>query len=304
MGCVSCPPRVGTICRSASHDSPNIDCGAHYRCRADPRDHPRARAAARRPGQDAVAPSGTVAGAAGSAGEMPGPILNEFGEEIVATFSIVARDPATDELGVAVQSRAFRAGAIVSYAKAGVGAIATQAAANQTYGPRGLELLELGLSPDEVVEHLTGSDPGPRPPPARRDRRRGAGAGLHRIGHQRLGRAHRGRELLRAGQHPGRGGGGAGHGGGVRVVDRAARASADGRSRCGRGSRGRRARQAGRRRAGGEAHRRLGPDHRPLGGRACGRPRRAVQGAASPGEHVGLAHPLARRARAGRPRPV
>ena len=82
------------------------------------------------------------------------------GEEIVATFSIVARDPATGELGVAVQSRAFRAGAIVSYAKAGVGAIATQAAANQTYGPRGLDLLEMGLSPDEVVSHLTGSDPG------------------------------------------------------------------------------------------------------------------------------------------------
>lgn len=81
-------------------------------------------------------------------------------DEIVATFSIVARDPATGELGVAVQSRAFRAGAIVSYAKAGVGAIATQAAANQTYGPRGLDLLELGLSPDEVVDHLTGSDPG------------------------------------------------------------------------------------------------------------------------------------------------
>ena len=81
-------------------------------------------------------------------------------EEIVATFSIVARDPATGELGVAVQSRAFRAGAIVSYARAGVGAIATQAAANQTYGPRGLELLELGLSPDEVVAHLTGSDAG------------------------------------------------------------------------------------------------------------------------------------------------
>ena len=94
------------------------------------------------------------------AAQISGPILNDAGEEIVATFSIVARDPATGELGVAVQSRAFRAGAIVSYAKAGVGAIATQAAANQTYGPRGLELLELGLSPDEVVEHLTGSDPG------------------------------------------------------------------------------------------------------------------------------------------------
>ena len=88
------------------------------------------------------------------------PILDAAGDEIIATFSIIARDPATGELGVAVQSRAFRAGAIVSYAKAGVGAIATQAAANQTYGPRGLELLELGLSPDEVVGHLTGSDPG------------------------------------------------------------------------------------------------------------------------------------------------
>ena len=107
---------------------------------------------------DAQTP-GTVA-PAGSIADVQGPIFNEFGEEIVATFSIVARDPATDELGIAVQSRAFRAGAIVSYAKAGVGAIATQAAANQTYGPRGLELLELGLSPDEVVAHLTGADPG------------------------------------------------------------------------------------------------------------------------------------------------
>jgi uncharacterized Ntn-hydrolase superfamily protein len=92
--------------------------------------------------------------------QIQGPILDEAGEEIIATFSIVARDPATQELGVAVQSRAFRAGAIVSYAQAGVGAIATQASANQTYGPRGLELLELGLSPDEVVRHLTSADPG------------------------------------------------------------------------------------------------------------------------------------------------
>ena len=82
------------------------------------------------------------------------------GNEIIATFSIVARDPATGELGVAVQSRAFRAGAIVSYARAGVGAIATQAAANQTYGPEGLKLLEEGLSPEQVVERLTSADPG------------------------------------------------------------------------------------------------------------------------------------------------
>ena len=88
------------------------------------------------------------------------PIMDGAGEEIIATFSIVARDPITEELGVAVQSRAFRAAAIVSYAKAGVGAIATQASANQSYGPRGLELLEQGLSPDEVVARLTNADEG------------------------------------------------------------------------------------------------------------------------------------------------
>ena len=88
------------------------------------------------------------------------PYTDEAGEEIVATFSIVARDPATEELGVAVQSRAFRAAAIVSYAKAGVGAIATQASANQSYGPTGLRLLEQGLSPAEVVQRLTSDDEG------------------------------------------------------------------------------------------------------------------------------------------------
>lgn len=94
------------------------------------------------------------------AAQVHAPILDEAGEEIVATFSIVARDPTTGELGVAVQSRAFRAAAIVSYAKAGVGAIATQASANQSYGPEGLALLEQGLSPDEVVRRLTDADPG------------------------------------------------------------------------------------------------------------------------------------------------
>ncbi len=88
------------------------------------------------------------------------PILDTMGEEIVATFSIVALDPATGEVGVAVQSRAFRAAAIVTYAKAGVGAIATQASANQSYGPEGLALLEQGRSPEEVVRQLTGADEG------------------------------------------------------------------------------------------------------------------------------------------------
>lgn len=87
-------------------------------------------------------------------------LMDGFGEEIIATFSIVALDPETEELGVAVQSRAFRAGAIVSYAKAGVGAVATQASANQAYGPEGLALLEQGLSPEDVVGRLTDADEG------------------------------------------------------------------------------------------------------------------------------------------------
>jgi uncharacterized Ntn-hydrolase superfamily protein len=78
----------------------------------------------------------------------------------IATFSIVARDPATGELGVAVQSKALAAGAIVPYAKAGVGAIATQAYANPSYGPRGLELLADGRSPEEVIRVLTSEDEG------------------------------------------------------------------------------------------------------------------------------------------------
>jgi len=76
----------------------------------------------------------------------------------VATFSIVAYDPVNGELGVAVQSKFFAVGTVVPWAKAGVGAIATQSYANTTYGPRGLEMLEAGLSPQEVMDSLTGSD--------------------------------------------------------------------------------------------------------------------------------------------------
>ncbi|MGE5693234.1 MAG: DUF1028 domain-containing protein, partial [Candidatus Zixiibacteriota bacterium] len=76
----------------------------------------------------------------------------------VATFSIVAYDPVNGELGVAVQSKFFAVGTVVPWAKAGVGAIATQSYANTTYGPRGLALLEAGLSPREVMDSLTRSD--------------------------------------------------------------------------------------------------------------------------------------------------
>lgn len=76
------------------------------------------------------------------------------------TFSIIAFDPTTGEFGVGVQSRAFGAGAAVPYAKAGVGAVATQASANRLYGPKAIALLEQGLSPADVVKRITDEDPG------------------------------------------------------------------------------------------------------------------------------------------------
>ena len=76
------------------------------------------------------------------------------------TFSIVAVDPATGELGVGVQSRAFGAGAAVPYAIAGVGAVATQASANRQYGPKAIALLEQGLAPADVVKRITDEDAG------------------------------------------------------------------------------------------------------------------------------------------------
>jgi uncharacterized Ntn-hydrolase superfamily protein len=76
----------------------------------------------------------------------------------VATFSIVGCDTATGEVGVAVASRYFAVGAIVPWAQAGVGAVATQSYVNPDYGVIGLELLESGLSPQEVIDSLTSTD--------------------------------------------------------------------------------------------------------------------------------------------------
>jgi uncharacterized Ntn-hydrolase superfamily protein len=75
-----------------------------------------------------------------------------------ATFSIVAFDPATGDLGVAVASRVFGVGNHVPWAEAGVGAIATQAAMNGGYGPRGLELLRQGLTAEQVLRRLLAED--------------------------------------------------------------------------------------------------------------------------------------------------
>jgi uncharacterized Ntn-hydrolase superfamily protein len=79
-------------------------------------------------------------------------------EDCANTFSIVAYDPDKKEWGVAVASRVLAVGAIVPYAKAGVGAIATQSYANVKYGPDGLKLLAEGKSAKEVVKELTDAD--------------------------------------------------------------------------------------------------------------------------------------------------
>lgn len=79
------------------------------------------------------------------------------------TFSILAFDPATGEIGAAVQSRVFSVGNGVLWAEAGVGAAATQAIVDVGYGPRALKLLEQGLTPEQVVKSIWESDPDPRP---------------------------------------------------------------------------------------------------------------------------------------------
>ena len=76
------------------------------------------------------------------------------------TYSIVARDRDTGELGVAVQSHWFSVGSLVAWAEAGVGAVATQALVNTSFGPRGLNLLREGKSAPEVVEQLLQTDDG------------------------------------------------------------------------------------------------------------------------------------------------
>ncbi|MEJ7631364.1 MAG: DUF1028 domain-containing protein [Rubrobacteraceae bacterium] len=80
--------------------------------------------------------------------------------DLVATFSIVAFDPASEELGVAVQSKFLAVGAVVPWARANVGAVATQAMANVSFGPRGLELMAEGRTAEETVEALVSADEG------------------------------------------------------------------------------------------------------------------------------------------------
>ena len=78
----------------------------------------------------------------------------------VHTFSIVARDPITGEVGVAVQSHWFSVGSIVTWAEAGVGAIATQSFVDPSYGKLGLELMRAGKTGPEALKALLAGDEG------------------------------------------------------------------------------------------------------------------------------------------------
>jgi uncharacterized Ntn-hydrolase superfamily protein len=81
-------------------------------------------------------------------------------KEVIATFSIVGFDPKTGEIGVAVQSKFIGVGSVVPWAKAGVGAVATQSWANPAYGPDGLDLMAQGKSAQETLDILIANDEG------------------------------------------------------------------------------------------------------------------------------------------------
>jgi uncharacterized Ntn-hydrolase superfamily protein len=81
-------------------------------------------------------------------------------DPLIHTYSIVARDPATGDMGVAVQSHWFSVGSIVTWAEAGVGAVATQALAEPAYGPRALELMRKGVAAPDALQQLVAKDEG------------------------------------------------------------------------------------------------------------------------------------------------
>jgi uncharacterized Ntn-hydrolase superfamily protein len=99
--------------------------------------------------------------AAVPAREPPAPPGKPAGDP-VATYSILGFDPETGEIGGAVQSRVFSVG-LVLWAEADVGAVATQAVVDISYGPKGIALLRQGLRPETVIERLLAQDPDPRP---------------------------------------------------------------------------------------------------------------------------------------------
>ena len=183
------------------------------------------------------APAGVLASAFAVAGvALPGAAIASA-NPLVHTYSIVARDPATGEMGVAVQSHWFSVGSIVTWAEAGVGAVATQSFVEPAYGPKGLELMRQGVPAPEGARAARRRGRRAQRPPGgddRRDRRRRR---LHRPRRIAAAGHHVGAQYSRPGQHDGQADGVAGDGQGVRGRDRTARRSPDRRARSGRGAR-------------------------------------------------------------------
>ena len=126
------------------------------------------------------------------------------------TFSILGFDPETGEIGAAVQSRVFSVGNGVIWAEAGVGAVATQAVVDVSYGPQGLALLKQGMAPTDIIKKIYDADPDPGyrgsrvaegGPAVRGDEREGRGRGIHRPGGADRSRRRARQVLHRAGQH-------------------------------------------------------------------------------------------------------
>ncbi|MDD1769707.1 MAG: DUF1028 domain-containing protein [Methanomassiliicoccales archaeon] len=86
--------------------------------------------------------------------------MRKGSEKLAHTYSIVAMDEKTGEIGVAVQSHWFSVGSVVSWGEAGVGVVATQAMVNPAFGPKGIEMLKAGMRPAEIVKLLTKEDEG------------------------------------------------------------------------------------------------------------------------------------------------
>jgi uncharacterized Ntn-hydrolase superfamily protein len=84
----------------------------------------------------------------------------ESGDPLAHTFSIVARDTATGEMAIGVQSHWFSVGTIVSWGRSGVGVVATQSFVNPAYGPNGLDLMEQGKDAEEALQILVAADRG------------------------------------------------------------------------------------------------------------------------------------------------
>jgi hypothetical protein len=133
----------GDFRRSSAHRCPILREGAHmfFTC-----------------SRSAIALASALALAASAAAPAEPFAASVAAHRPVHTYSIVARDSITGEMGVAVQSHWFSVGPVVPWARAGVGAVATQSLVLVSYGPLGLDLMEQGMSAREALEKLIDED--------------------------------------------------------------------------------------------------------------------------------------------------